>query len=162
MTDDNKRQRMTKLQNCQPGKRNKEYLEKKRLKKRKKLKRGNWKRRNKRRRRPFRKETTSVSEEESEEIEEPEEEDESEAEEDPEADGESSEGEEDDPAIEELDPSEKQEKKPSFLKAWRRKTKEGTDSGKTPHLSCPSGYRNQLDCRPSLDLLFKPLVHTRK
>ena len=30
MTDDNKkRQRMTKLQNCQPGKRNKEYLEKK-------------------------------------------------------------------------------------------------------------------------------------
>ena len=40
------------------------------------------------------------------------------------------------------------------------KTKEGTDSGKTPHLSCPSGYRNQLDCRPSLNLLFKSLVHT--
>ena len=78
---------MTKLQNCQPGK----------------------------------KETASVSEEESEEIEESEEENESEAEEDPEADGESSEGEEDDPAVEELDPSEKQEKKPSFFKGLKTK-----------------------------------------
>ena len=46
---------------------------------------------------------------------------ESEAKEDPDVDGESSEGEEDDPAVEELDPSEKQEKKPSFFE--RLKTK---------------------------------------
>ena len=78
---------MTKLQNCQPGK----------------------------------KEIASVSEEETDEIKESEEENKSEVEEDPETDGESSDGEKYDPAIEELDPSEKQEKKSSFFKGLKTK-----------------------------------------
>lgn len=119
MTDDNKKtptdDKITELSAWQ--KRNKEYLEKKALEKAEEAESEEAQEDED----LSEKETTSVSEEESEEIEEPEEEDESEAEEDPEADGESSEGEEDDPAIEELDPSEKQEKKPSFFKGLKTK-----------------------------------------
>lgn len=111
MTDDNKKtltdDKITELSAWQ--KRNKEYLEKKALEKA---------------------EEVETEETESEEAKEDEdlseiktasvsEEDEAEAEENPEADGESSEGEEDDPAVEELDPSEKQEKKPSFFKGLK-------------------------------------------
>ena len=124
MTDDNKKtptdDKITELSAWQ--KRNKEYLEKKALEKAEEAETEETESEEAKEDEDLsEKETTSVSEEESEEIEEPEEEDESEAEEDPEADGESSEGEEDDPAIEELDPSEKQEKKPSLFE--RLKTK---------------------------------------
>ncbi len=93
------------------------------MKKRKKLKQRKLKAKKQKKTKIFQKKrSASVSEEESdEEIEESEEENESEVEEDPEADGESSEGEEDDPAVEELDPSEKQEKKPSFFKGLKTK-----------------------------------------
>lgn len=124
MTDDNKKtptdDKITELSAWQ--KRNKEYLEKKALEKAEEAETEETESEEAKEDEDLsEKETTSVSEEESEEIEEPEEEDESEAEEDPEADGESSEGEEDDPAIEELDPSEKQERKPSFFKGLKTK-----------------------------------------
>lgn len=109
MTDDNKKtptdDKITELSAWQ--KRNKEYLEKKALEKAEEDEYLS------------EIETASVSEEESDERKESEEEDESKAEENPEADGESSEGEEDDPAVEELGPSEKQEKKPSFFKGLK-------------------------------------------
>ena len=124
MTDDNKKtptdDKITELSAWQ--KRNKEYLEKKALEKAEEAEKEETENEEAKEDEDLlEKETASVSEEESDERKEPEEEDESEAEEDPEADGESSEGEEDDPAIEELDPSEKQEKKPSLFE--RLKTK---------------------------------------
>ena len=124
MTDDNKKtptdDKITELSAWQ--KRNKEYLEKKALEKAEEAEtEGTESEEAKEDEDLSEKETASVSEEESDERKESEEEDESEAEEDPEADGESSEGEEDDPAIEELDPSEKQEKKPSFFKGLKTK-----------------------------------------
>ena len=118
MTDDNKKtptdDKITELSAWQ--KRNKEYLEKKAFEKAEEAESEEAQEDED----LSEKETASVSEEESDERKESEEENESEGEEDPEADRESSE-EEDDPAVEELDLSEKQEKKPSFFK--RLKTK---------------------------------------
>ena len=124
MTDDNKKtptdDKITELSAWQ--KRNKEYLEKKALEKAEEAETEETESEEAKEDEDLsEKETASVSEEESDERKESEEEDESEAEEDPEADGESSEGEEDDPAVEELDPSEKQEKKPSFFKGLKTK-----------------------------------------
>ena len=124
MTDDNKKtptdDKITELSAWQ--KRNKEYLEKKALEKAEEAETEETESEETKEDEDLsEKETTSVSEEESDEIEESEEEDESEAKEDPDADGESSEKEEDDPAVEELDPSEKQEKKPSFFKGLKMK-----------------------------------------
>ncbi|MBS7069192.1 MAG: FtsQ-type POTRA domain-containing protein [Streptococcus parasanguinis] len=124
MTDDNKKtptdDKITELSAWQ--KRNKEYLEKKALEKAKEAETEETESEEAKEDEDLsEKEKASVSEEESDEIKESEEEDESEVEENPEADGESSEGEEDDPAIAELDPSEKQEKKPSLFE--RLKTK---------------------------------------
>ena len=114
---------MTKLQNCQPGKkRNKEYLEKKALEKTEESKAVETEREEAKENEDLsEKEIASVSEEETDEIKESEEENKSEVEEDPETDGESSDGEKYDPAIEELDHLEKQVKKPSFFE--RLKTK---------------------------------------
>lgn len=124
MTDDNKKtptdDKITELSAWQ--KRNKEYLEKKALEKAEEAEtEGTESEEAKEDEDLSEKETASVSEEESDERKESEEEDESEAEEDPEADGESSEREEDDPAVEELGPSEEQEKKPSFFKGLKTK-----------------------------------------
>ena len=124
MTDDNKKtptdDKITELSAWQ--KRNKEYLEKKALEKAKEAETEETESEEAKEDEDLsEKETASVSEEESDEIKESEEEDESEAEEDPEADGESSEGEEDDPAVEELGPSEEQEKKTSFFKGLKTK-----------------------------------------
>ena len=125
MTDDNKKtptdDKITELSAWQ--KRNKEYLEKKALEKAEEAETEETESKEAQEDEDLSEnESASISEEESEEeIEDSEEENESEAEEDPDADGESSEGEEDDPAVEELDPSEKQEKKPSFFE--RLKTK---------------------------------------
>ena len=124
MTDDNKKtptdDKITELSAWQ--KRNKEYLEKKALEKAEEAETEETESEEAKEDEDLsEKETASVSEEESDERKESEEEDESEAEEDPEADGESSEGEEDDPAVEELGPSEKQEKKPSFFKGLKTK-----------------------------------------
>ena len=124
MTDDNKKtptdDKITELSAWQ--KRNKEYLEKKALEKAKEAETEETESEEAKEDEDLsEKEEASVSEEESDEIKESEEEDESEAEEDPEADGESSEGEEDDPAVEELGPSEEQEKKTSFFKGLKTK-----------------------------------------
>lgn len=124
MTDDNKKtptdDKITELSAWQ--KRNKEYLEKKALEKAEEAETEETESEEAQEDENLsEKETASGSEEESEEIEESEDKSESEAKEDPDADGESSEGEEDDPAVEELDPSEKLEKKPSFFE--RLKTK---------------------------------------
>ena len=113
MTDDNKKtptdDKITELSAWQ--KRNKEYLEKKALEKAEEAETEETESEEAKEDEDLsEKETASVSEEESEEIEE-----------DPDADGESSEGEEVDPAKEELDPSEKQEKKPSFFKGLKTK-----------------------------------------
>ena len=125
MTDDNKKtptdDKITELSAWQ--KRNKEYLEKKALEKAEEAETEETESEEAQEDENLsEKETASGSEEESEEeIEDSEEENESEVEEDPDADGESSEREENGPAVEELDPSEKQEKKPSFFE--RLKTK---------------------------------------
>ena len=124
MTDDNKKtptdDKITELSAWQ--KRNKEYLEKKALEKAEEAETEETESEEAKEDEDLsEKEKASVSEEESDEIKESEEEDESEAEEDPEADGESSEGEEDDPAVEELGPSEEQEKKTSFFKGLKTK-----------------------------------------
>lgn len=124
MTDDNKKtptdDKITELSAWQ--KRNKEYLEKKALEKAEEAETEETESEEAQEDENLsEKETASGSEEESEEIEESEDKSESEAKEDPDADGESSEGEEDDPAVEELDPSEKQEKKPSFFKGLKTK-----------------------------------------
>ena len=124
MTDDNKKtptdDKITELSAWQ--KRNKEYLEKKALEKAEEAEKEETESEEAKEDEDLsEKETASVSEEESDELKESEEEDESEAEEDPEADGESSEGEEDDPAVEELGPSEEQEKKTSFFKGLKTK-----------------------------------------
>ena len=124
MTDDNKKtptdDKITELSAWQ--KRNKEYLEKKALEKAKEAETEETESEEAKEDEDLsEKETASVSEEESDEIKESEEEDESEVEEDPEADGESSEGEEDDPAVEELGHSEEQEKKTSFFKGLKTK-----------------------------------------
>lgn len=124
MTDDNKKtptdDKITELSAWQ--KRNKEYLEKKALEKAEEAETEETESEETQEDEDLsEKESASISEEESDEIKESEEENESEAEEDPEADGESSEGEEDDPAVEELNPSEKQEKKPSFFKGLKTK-----------------------------------------
>ena len=124
MTEDNKKtpkeDKITELSAWQ--KRNKEYLEKKALEKAKEAETEETESEEAKEDEDLsEKEKASVSEEESDEIKESEEEDESEAEEDPEADGESSEGEEDDPAVEELGPSEEQEKKTSFFKGLKTK-----------------------------------------
>ena len=124
MTDDNKKtptdDKITELSAWQ--KRNKEYLEKKALEKAEEAETEETESEETKEDEDLsEKETASVSEEESDEIKESEEEDESEVEENSEADGESSEGKEDDPAIEELDPSEKQEKKPSLFERLRTK-----------------------------------------
>ena len=124
MTDDNKKtptdDKITELSAWQ--KRNKEYLEKKALEKAEEAETEETESEEAKEDEDLsEKETASVSEEESDEIKESEEEDESEVEENSEADGESSEGKEDDPAIEELDPSEKQEKKPSLFERLRTK-----------------------------------------
>lgn len=116
MTDDNKKtptdDKITELSAWQ--KRNKEYLEKKALEKAKEAETEETESEEAKEDEDLsEKETASVSEEESDEI--------KESEEDPEADGESSEGEEDDPAGEELGPSEKQEKKLSFFKGLKTK-----------------------------------------
>ena len=124
MTDDNKKtptdDKITELSAWQ--KRNKEYLEKKALEKAEEAETEETESEEAKEDEDLsEKETASVSEEESDEIKESEEEDESEVEENSEADGESSEGKEDDPAIEELGPSEKQEKKPSLFERLRTK-----------------------------------------
>ena len=125
MTDDNKKtptdDKITELSAWQ--KRNKEYLEKKALEKAEEAETEEAERKEAQEDEDLSEnESASISEEESEEeIEDSEEENESEVEEDPDADGESSEREENGPAVEELDPSEKQGKKPSFFE--RLKTK---------------------------------------
>ena len=124
MTDDNKKtptdDKITELSAWQ--KRNKEYLEKKALEKAEEAEKEETESEEAQEDEDLsEKETASVSEEESDERKESEEEDESEAKEDPDVDGESSEGEEDDPAVEELDSLEKQEKKPSFFKGLKTK-----------------------------------------
>ena len=118
MTDDNKKtptdDKITELSAWQ--KRNKEYLEKKALEKAEEAETEETESEEAQEDENLsEKETASVSEEESEDK------SESEAKEDPDVDGESSEGEEDDPAVEELDPSEKQEKRPSFFKGLKTK-----------------------------------------
>ena len=125
MTDDNKRtptdDKITELSAWQ--KRNKEYLEKKALEKAEEAEIEETESKEAQEDEDLSEnESASISEEESEEeIEDSEEENESEVEEDPDADGESSEREENGPAVEELDPSEKQEKKPSFFKGLKTK-----------------------------------------
>lgn len=125
MTDDNKKtptdDKITELSAWQ--KRNKEYLEKKALEKAEEAETEETESKEAQEDEDLSEnESASISEEESEEeIEDSEEENESEVEEDPDADGESSEREENSPAVEELDPSEKLEKKPSFFE--RLKTK---------------------------------------
>ena len=124
MTDDNKKtptdDKITELSAWQ--KRNKEYLEKKALEKTEESKAVETEREEAKENEDLsEKEIASVSEEETDEIKESEEENKSEVEEDPETDGESSDGEKYDPAIEELDHLEKQVKKPSFFE--RLKTK---------------------------------------
>ena len=125
MTDDNKKtptdDKITELSAWQ--KRNKEYLEKKALEKAEEAETEETESKEAQEDEDLSEnESASISEEESEEeIEDSEEENDSEVEEDPDADGESSEREVPDPAVEELDPSEKQEKKPSFFE--RLKTK---------------------------------------
>ena len=124
MTDDNKKtptdDKITELSAWQ--KRNKEYLEKKALEKAEEAETEETESEETKEDEDLsEKETASVSEEESDERKESEEEDESETEEDPEVDGESLEGEEDDPAVEELGPSEEQEKKTSFFKGLKTK-----------------------------------------
>ena len=125
MTDDNKKtptdDKITELSAWQ--KRNKEYLEKKALEKAEEAETEETESKEAQEDEDLSEnESASISEEESEEeIEESEEENESEVEEDPDTDGESLEREENGPAVEELDPSEKQEKKPSFFE--RLKTK---------------------------------------
>ena len=118
MTDDNKKtptdDKVTELSAWQ--KRNKEYLEKKALEKAEEAETEKIESEEAKEDEDLsEKETASVSEEESEDK------SESEAKEDPDVDGESSEGEEDDPAVKELNPSEKQEKKPSFFKGLKTK-----------------------------------------
>ena len=125
MTDDNKKtptdDKITELSAWQ--KRNKEYLEKKALEKAEEAEIEETESKEAQEDEDLSEnESASISEEESEEeIEDSEEENESEVEEDPDADGESSEREENGPAVEELDPSEKQEKKPSFFKGLKTK-----------------------------------------
>ena len=125
MTDDNKKtptdDKITELSAWQ--KRNKEYLEKKALEKAEEAETEETESKEAQEDEDLSEnESASISEEESEEeIEDSEEENESEVEEDPDADGGSSEREENSPAVEELDPSEKLEKKPSFFE--RLKTK---------------------------------------
>ena len=124
MTDDNKKtptdDKITELSAWQ--KRNKEYLEKKALEKAEEAETEETESEEAKEDEDLsEKETASVSEEETDEIKESEEENKSEVEEDPETDGERSDGEKYDPAIEELDPSEKQEKKPSFFKGLKTK-----------------------------------------
>ena len=125
MTDDNKKtptdDKITELSAWQ--KRNKEYLEKKALEKAEEAEKEEIESKEAQEDEDLSEnESCSISEEGSEEaIEDSEEENDSEVEEDPDTDGESSEREVPDPAVEELDPSEKQEKKPSFFE--RLKTK---------------------------------------
>ena len=125
MTDDNKKtptdDKITELSAWQ--KRNKEYLEKKALEKAEEAEKEEIESKEAQEDEDLSEnESASISEEGSEEeIEDSEEENDSEVEEDPDTDGESSEREVPDPAVEELDPSEKQEKKPSFFE--RLKTK---------------------------------------
>ena len=125
MTDDNKKtptdDKITELSAWQ--KRNKEYLEKKALEKAEEAEKEEIESKEAQEDEDLSEnESGSISEEGSEEaIEDSEEENDSEVEEDPDTDGESSEREVPDPAVEELDPSEKQEKKPSFFE--RLKTK---------------------------------------
>ena len=125
MTDDNKKtptdDKITELSAWQ--KRNKEYLEKKALEKAEEAEKEETESKEAQEDEDLSEnESASISEEGSEEeIEDSEEENDSEVEEDPDTDGESSEREVPDPAVEELDPSEKQEKKPSFFE--RLKTK---------------------------------------
>ena len=108
MTDDNKKtptdDKITELSAWQ--KRNKEYLEKKALEKAEEAEK---------------EETESEEAQEDEDLSEKETASVSEEESDERTDGEGSEGEEDDPAVEELDPSEKQEKRPSFFKGLKTK-----------------------------------------
>ena len=118
MTDDNKKtptdDKITELSAWQ--KRNKEYLEKKALEKAEEAETEETESKEAQEDEDLSEnESASISEEGSEE------ENDSEVEEDPDTDGESSEREVPDPAVEELDPSEKQEKKPSFFE--RLKTK---------------------------------------
>ena len=118
MTDDNKKtptdDKITELSAWQ--KRNKEYLEKKALEKAEEAEKEEIESKEAQEDEDLSEnESASISEEGSEE------ENDSEVEEDPDTDGESSEREVPDPAVEELDPSEKQEKKPSFFE--RLKTK---------------------------------------
>jgi cell division protein divIB len=118
-------------------KRNKEYLEKKALEKTEESKAVETEREEAKENEDLsEKEIASVSEEETDEIKESEEENKSEVEEDPETDGESSDGEKYDPAIEELDHLEKQVKKPSFFE--RLKTKK---SKKEPAVAKRHIYR---------------------
>lgn len=125
MTDDNKKtptdDKITELSAWQ--KRNKEYLEKKALEKAEEAEKEETESKEAQEDEDLSEnESASISEEGSEEeIEDSEEENDSEVEEDPDTDGESSEREVPDSAVEELDPSEKQEKKPSFFE--RLKTK---------------------------------------
>ena len=125
MTDDNKKtptdDKITELSAWQ--KRNKEYLEKKALEKAEEAEKAETESKEAQEDEDLSEnESASISEEGSEEeIEDSEEENDSEVEEDPDTDGESSEREVPDSAVEELDPSEKQEKKPSFFE--RLKTK---------------------------------------
>ena len=125
MTDDNKKtptdDKITELSAWQ--KRNKEYLEKKALEKAEEAEKEEIESKEAQEDEDLSEnESASISEEGSEEeIEDSEEENDSEVEEDPDTDGESSEREVPDSAVEELDPSEKQEKKPSFFE--RLKTK---------------------------------------
>ena len=139
MTDDNKKtptdDKITELSAWQ--KRNKEYLEKKALEKTEESKAVETEREEAKENEDLsEKEIASVSEEETDEIKESEEENKSEVEEDPETDGESSDGEKYDPAIEELDHLEKQVKKPSFFE--RLKTKK---SKKEPAVAKRHIYR---------------------
>ena len=82
-------------------------------------------------------------------------------EEDPEADGESSEGEEDDPAVEELDRSEKQVKKPSFFEGLKTKKpkKEPAVAKRHIYRALPVIGISSIG-RPSLSLFLKSFVDT--
>ena len=139
MTDDNKKtptdDKITELSAWQ--KRNKEYLEKKALEKNEESKIVETEREEAKEDEDLSEiETASVLEEEADEIKESEVENESEVEENPEADGESSEKEKYDPAIEELDRLEKQVKKPSFFERLKTKT-----SKKEPEVAKRHIYR---------------------
>ncbi len=125
--------------------------------------RGNWKAKKQKKTKTFRKETASVSEEESDERKESEEEDESEAEEDPEAKvmEKVREEEEDDPTVGGAKSFREAREKSSFFKGLKTKKPKKEPTVAKRHIYRALPVIGIADCRPSLNLLFKSLVHRK-